>query len=161
MPRAVERDRSLHPQAPEQGDLLLDALAPVLEAHAERVELDPVPADPDAEPEPASGQNVERRGLLRDERGLALREDEHAGRELESRGDRRGEREEDHDLVERRLDGVWTGPPWPRGIGAEDVVVRDEPIETHGLDVADERRDDRRIVSDLGLREDRMKAHLP
>ena len=161
MPRALHRDRWLRPEAPEQGDLLLDALAPVLEAHPKRLELHPVPADPDAEPEPPAAEDIEGRSLLRDQRGLALRKDEHAGGELEARGDRRREREEDHDLVELRLDRVRPGPSRTRRIGAEHVVVRDETVEPHGFDIADEPRDDRGVGPDLGLREDRVEAHVP
>ena len=63
--------------------------------------------------------------------------------------------------MELRLDRLWPGPPRARGIGTEDVVVRDEAVEPHGLDVANEPRDDRGISPDLGLREDRVEAHVP
>jgi hypothetical protein len=39
------------------------------------------------------------------------------------------------------------------------VVVRDETVETHRLDVADEPSDDRGVAPDLGLREDGMETH--
>jgi hypothetical protein len=46
-------------------------------------EFDLVPADPDAEPKPAARQYVETGRLLGDEHGLALRQDQHAGRKAE------------------------------------------------------------------------------
>jgi len=39
------------------------------------------------------------------------------------------------------------------------VVVRHQSVEAHRLDLADEPSDDRRVASDLGLREDGMQAH--
>ena len=159
MPLPLERDRGLGPEPPEQRDLLLDPLPAVLEIRPEPVELHPVPADADAKAETALRQDVERRGLLRHERRLPLREDEHAGRELELRRDRGGVREEHHDLVERRLDAVRPGPARTARLRAEHVVIGDEAVEAHRLDLADQARDGRRIAPDLGLREDGVEPH--
>ena len=83
MPAAVEVDDRLRPEPPQQVDLLLGAPAAVVEVLAERLELDVVPADPDAEPQTPAGEHVDLGRLLRDERRLPLRQDEHAGDELE------------------------------------------------------------------------------
>ena len=80
---AVEVDELFGPERAQQRDLLLDAAAAVVEVLAERLELDGVPADADAEPQAAAGEHVDLRRLLGDERGLALRQDDDAGRELD------------------------------------------------------------------------------
>jgi hypothetical protein len=77
--RAAERDARLGPQPAQQLDLLLDPAASGGEVLAERLVLDLVPAEPDAEPELAAGQQVDLRGLLGDERGLPLRQDDDPG----------------------------------------------------------------------------------
>ena len=88
-PSPGRRCRRTSPTAPSRvarsrRDLLGHAASALIEGLAERLVLDGVPPEPDAEPEPAAGQQVHLRGLLRDERGLALREDDDAGHELES-----------------------------------------------------------------------------
>ena len=101
---------------------------------AERLVLDGVPAEPDAEPEPSLGQQVDLGGLLGDERRLALGQDDHAGDQLE-RG-ARGEVAEQHErLVERRVHVVRAVPRRVRlGIGAEHVVVGEQVGEPELLD---------------------------
>ena len=73
----------LGPQPLHHLHLLLGAAAAIVEILVEPGELDLVPADPDAEPEPAAAQHIERSRLLGDENGLALRQDQHAGRKSE------------------------------------------------------------------------------
>ena len=107
---AVEVDDRLRPEPPQHLDLLLRAAAAVREVLAERLELDEVPAEPDAEPEAPAGEDVDLGRLLGDERGLPLRQDEHAGDELEPRRDRGEVAEEDEDLVELVLGRVRPGP---------------------------------------------------
>ena len=80
---AVEGHRRLGPQAPQQLDLLLGPLAPVAEVLAERLVLDRVPADADAQPEPAAAEQVDLGGLFGDQRGLALRQDDDPGDQLQ------------------------------------------------------------------------------
>ena len=84
------------------------------------------------------------------QRGLALRQDDHRGRELKPRRDRREVREQRERLVEERLVRVWPGPASgsPR-VRAEDVVV------AHPLELARVTRDRSRLRADLELREDR------
>ena len=85
VPAALEADMRLGPQRLHDLHLLLRAAAAIVEILVEPDELDLVPADPDAEPEPAAAQHVEAGRLLGDERRLALRQDQHAGREAELR----------------------------------------------------------------------------
>ena len=97
VPAALEVDDRLGPEPAHHLDLLLRAPAAVAEVLAERLELDEVPAEPDAEPEVPAREDVDLGRLLRDERGLPLRQHEHAGDELEPgrrprRGSRRGRR---------------------------------------------------------------------
>src|SRR5713226_650970 len=101
--RALVRDERLGPELAQDLDLLLDTAPTRPELFAERVVLDVVPADADAEAQAASAQDVDLGGLLGHERGLALRQDEDAGDELELGGDRRQESEEHHELVEGML----------------------------------------------------------
>ena len=90
-----------------QLDLLAHAPAAIGEVGAERLVLDRVPTEADAEPEPAVGEQIDLGGLLGDERRLALRQDDDARDELERRD--RGEVAEQHErLVERRIDVVGT-----------------------------------------------------
>jgi hypothetical protein len=58
---------------------LLRAAAAVAEILVEAGELDRVPTDPDPEPEAPAAQHVQRGGLLGDDHGLALCQDQHLG----------------------------------------------------------------------------------
>ncbi len=78
-------DDRVGPELAEQLDLLGQAGPALSERYAEGVVLDLVPADADAEPQAAAGEDVDLGGLLGDEGGLALREHEDAGDELERR----------------------------------------------------------------------------
>src|SRR5205085_1250321 len=79
VPAALEDDMRLGPQRLHEFDLLFRAAAAVVEILVEPGEFDLVPTDPDAEAETAAAQDIERGGLLGDERGLALRQDQDAG----------------------------------------------------------------------------------
>ena len=83
VPAALEVDDRLGPEPAQHLDLLLERRPRFAEVLAERLELDVVPAEADAEPEPPAGEQVDLGGLLGDERGLPLGQDEHAGDELE------------------------------------------------------------------------------
>ena len=109
MPAAFEVDHGLGPQPPQDLDLLLGAPAAVPEVLAERLELDVVPAEPDAEAQPPAGEQVDLGRLLGDQRRLPLRQDEHAGDQLEPRRDRGQVAEQDEELVELVLGRVRPG----------------------------------------------------
>ncbi len=103
------------------------------EVLAQGLVLDPVPADAEAEPEPARGQQVDLGGLLGQQGGLALGRDDDAGDQLQ-RG-QRGEVAEHHErLVERG--GRSYGPPARvhRRVGADHVVVGQHVGEAELLD---------------------------
>lgn len=87
------------PQPTEQLDLLAGAAPPAGEVLAERLALDAIPAQPDAEPELATGQQADLGGLLRHQRGLPLRQDDDAGDEVQP-GDRGEVAEHDQRLTE-------------------------------------------------------------
>ena len=95
---ARKGDVRLGPQRLHDAHLLLRAAAAVVEILVEPGKLDLVPADPDAEPEPPARQYVEACRLLRDERGLALRQDQHLRRKILDFRDR-GEKPEQHERV--------------------------------------------------------------
>ena len=61
-------------------------------------ELDLVPADADAEAEAAAAQHVEARRLLRHQRRLALRQDQHAGGKADALR-AAGEKAEQHERI--------------------------------------------------------------
>src|SRR5207253_537239 len=67
-------------------DLLLRPATAIMEVFVEADKLDLVPADTDAEPEAAARQHVEAGRLLGDQHGLALRQDQHLGREIRDLG---------------------------------------------------------------------------
>ena len=98
VPLAFEGDMRLLPQRPHEFDLLLRAAAAIVKILVEAGEFDLVPADPDTEPEPPARQYIEACRLLRDERGLALRQDQHLRRKILDFRDR-GEKPEQHEGI--------------------------------------------------------------
>ena len=83
--RARERLRRTRPEVPPQPDRLVQIGTPPVE-HLRRAdvgELGLAPADAHARDQPTIAQGVERGQLLRQEHGVALRDDDHAGPELE------------------------------------------------------------------------------
>jgi hypothetical protein len=94
-----------------------------VEILVEADELDLVPADPDAEPEAAAAQHVERCSLLGDENRLALRQDQHLGRKLDRLGATGKEAEQRKRIMEQIGRGVAVAPAGTaRHIDAEHVV---------------------------------------
>src|SRR5205823_2064123 len=98
VPLPLERDMRLLPQRPHEFDLLLRAAAAIVKILVEAGEFDLVPADPDAEPEAPARQDIEACRLLRDERGLALRQDQYLRRKILDFRDR-GEKPEQHEGI--------------------------------------------------------------
>ena len=95
-----------------------------------------------------------------DERRLALRQDEHAGDELERGRDRGEVAEEDEELVELVLGRVRPRPVRPRGdVGAEHVVVGEQVAVAQLLGRLRERAHRARVGADLGLRKDDAELH--
>src|SRR5581483_11951009 len=156
----LEGDHWLRREAADQLDLFLEAPCPVLEVLAEPLVLNPVPADADAQPEAAAGQHVDLDRLLGDERGLPLRQDDHAGDELELRRDAGDEAEQGERLVEHRLVRVRARPTRiAGGVGAEHVVVGEQVLVAHflgRLGVGPHAAD---VGADFVLREDDASLH--
>src|SRR5262249_38659699 len=148
------REAPLGPQPPQQRDLLLEAPAPVREVLPERLVLDRVPPDADAEAEATAGEQIDLGRLLRGEDRLTLREDDDAGHELHRRDP--GEVAEQHErLLERRLHVVRAGPAsMYLRVGADDVVVGEDVGETELLDRLAVRPHRADVAAELGLRED-------
>src|SRR5262249_1075780 len=147
------------PQPPEQRHLLLEPPAPVRELLPERLVLDRVPSDTDAETELSAGEEVDLGRLLGRQDGLTLREDDDAGHEFHRR-DRGGMAEEAERLVERGRYVVRTAPGVMHvRVGTDDVVVGEhvrEPELLHPLAVGAHRAD---VAAELGLREHDSDPH--
>jgi DNA-binding transcriptional MerR regulator/effector-binding domain-containing protein len=156
---AVERQRRLGEEAAQQPDLLAEAAAPLVEGLAEGLVLHGVPAQADAEPEPAVGEEVDLGGLLRHEGRLALREDDDAGDQLE--GGDPGQVAEHHEgLVERGEAVVGPVPGLVHArIGPEDMVVGQQVGEAEGLDALPVGPHRPHIATELRLREDHTDLH--
>src|SRR5215471_6223251 len=121
VPLAFERDMRLRPQLPHDRDLLFGAAAAIVKIFVEADELDLVPPDPNAEPEPASRQDVETGSLLGDQHGLTLRQDQYLRREVADAG-ASGEEAEQHErvMIEIGRPGARLRPTGAAGdIGAE------------------------------------------
>ena len=131
----------------------------VPEIHAERFVFHVVPADRHAEPEPAAAEHVERRRLLRHQRGLPLRQDDDAGDEFHPLGDG-GEKAEQHERLVKRV-GVLVRPPElvRRGIAAQHVVEGEHVFVTQRFGRLSIVAHDRGIVADLGLWKNDTKLH--
>ena len=162
MPLPVERHQLLGPERAHDRDLLLDALAAILEVLAQRLELDGVPADAHAEPQAPARQHVDGGRLLGDERGLPLREDQDARRQPQSAG-HAGEKAEQHErLVERVAMGIRALPAArPLGVRPQDMVEGEHMGIAHPLDGLRIVADPRRIRSDLDLWEHDPDVHWP
>src|SRR5207248_2188240 len=161
MPATGVIDHLLRPEKSEDLDLLLDPFGAVPPAHPEGFVLDVIPADGRAETHTPPRKDVERRGLLRNECGLTLRQDHDAERELQLLRDRREIAEEDERFVKRIPVRVRALPPrGPAGwIGAEHVVVGDDVRVSEILGSLRERGDPSGIVPDLLMRIDDTDAH--
>src|SRR5919204_3464531 len=155
-------DALRRPQQPQQLDLLLHPPRAVAEVHAERLELDVVPADAHAEAEPAAAEVIELRRLLRHERGRPKRQHEDRRGEPETLRDRGEVAEHDEDLVPRIVDVVHAAPPRRpvRPLGAEDVLVCGDVRVTEIVDGLPPRAKCPGIGADLYLWKQRTDAHV-
>src|SRR5690606_13242898 len=77
---ALEGDQLLRPEQAQQLGLLPDAAAARPEILPQRLILDSIPAEADAEAQPAAGEQVELCRLLGDKSGLALRQNHYRRR---------------------------------------------------------------------------------
>src|SRR6516162_11815579 len=82
-------DHRLFPQLTDQSNLLLLPLAAAakMSGHFETVVFHPVPADPNAQANPALREQVDIRSLFGEQRSLSLRQDDYARYQFEVFGD--------------------------------------------------------------------------
>src|SRR5436309_10041323 len=76
------RDERRTPKLPEHFDLLLHAVPARFELHAERLVFHMIPSESNTEPEASAAQAIDLRGLFRNKDGLALRQDQDTGCQL-------------------------------------------------------------------------------
>ena len=124
---AVEVDHVVLPEQAHHLDLLGLAPPAIGEGLVERNELDGVPPSADAEAEPVARQHGELGGLLGDEHGLALGQDQDRRDQLEAPCDGGDEAEHRERLVERDVLVVGAfEAAGPLSLGADDVVVDEQ-----------------------------------
>jgi hypothetical protein len=149
------------PELAQEVDLLVQARAAGMEILSEGFVFDIVPSGSDAEPEALARQQVEVGGLLGQQHGLALGQDQDAGDELDALGHAGQVGEHDHRIVERMV--LRIGAP-QGGItigvaGARHVVEGQHVVEAHALHGQAERAHIARIAAGLGLRIDGSDPH--
>ncbi len=160
VPLALECDQWLRPQQAQQRHLLLEALAASVKVLSQRLILDGVPPEPDAQAQPPAAEHVERGGLLGDHGGLALGKDEDARGKLDAQRDGGHVTEEHERFQERGLVGVRPGPAArPIRIRPQDVIVGDDVTVAGRLSRLREIAHGDWIVPELGLWEDDADAH--
>ena len=139
-------------------DLFLGSLAPVVEIFVEADELHLIPAHADAEPEAAAAEHVETGSLLGDQHGLALREDQHLGGELDLF--RAGSDEaECHEGVVEQAEPTGAPAGRVRRVAAEHVVRQRQTFVTFGLGEFCEFAHDWAIATDVAERQGNSEMH--
>ena len=153
VPTALEGDEVVRPQRSHHFDLLFGAAAPVGEVLVQRLVLHAVPAYADAETEAAFGEDVDLGGLLGDEGGLTLWEDEDAGYELDLLRQSGKVAEQHEGFVEGVRVSIGASEPLVGlAIGAENVVIDEEVVVTKRLCGLGIVADCDRVVADFELR---------
>ena len=133
-----------------------------MEVFAESLVLDGVPANGDAEAQPAAGEDVDGRRLLGDEGCLPLGQDDDAADELDAAGERPEIGEEDERFVELALVRIRAAPTaGPVGVGAEYVVEGEQVAEAQILSGLGVVAQNEGIRPDLRLRKDDADLHAP
>ena len=151
----------LRPQRLHDLDLLFGAAAAVMKVLVEADKLHLVPADPDAEPEAPARQHVERGGLLGDEHGLALRQDQYLSGEIGDLG-AAGEKAEQHEriVVQIARAAAALGPAGAaRDIGAEHVIGRRDPLIADLLRRLHKFAQSGRLTADIDNRKSHPELH--
>jgi len=125
MPSTAERYQGLSPQSPQDFDLFLDPLPTVMKILIERYILHLVPPKANPQSHATATEDVEGRGLFRDERCLPLGEDNDICRQSDLLRYPRHIAEEHKRFQKGRFKRIGSSPaPWAVGVSAEDVVVR-------------------------------------
>ena len=163
MPFALDGDVRLGPERLHHVDLLFRAAAAIVEILVEPDKLDVVPADPDAEPKPAAAQHVEAGGLLGDQHGLTLRQDQHLGRKIrDPRAPGEKAEQDERVVVEVGRAAAALRPFRPaRDIDPEHMVRGGDPLIADRLRRLDEIADRVRLSADVDNRQRHAELHLP
>ncbi len=159
VPLALERDELLGPEEPEHLDLLLDSGAAVREFLVECLVLHPVSSDSHAEAKASAREQIELGALLRHEHGLALRQDQDAGDQLDALCHRAEVAEEHEGLVVAHVVGVQLLAGQSIRMPADHVLGGNEVVEAGAFDRLRELPEEAGVVSEVGMAERDAVAH--
>src|SRR5262245_16824346 len=127
---------------------------------AERFVLHMIPAETDAETKASIAQDIHFRSLLRYERGLSLRQDHDACRQLQACRNCRKKTKEHHWLMKWMLVRVGTREaPFPVWVGAEHMIVDEQVVVSEILGGLNVVSNGVRIVAEFNLRKDNTVLH--
>jgi hypothetical protein len=155
-----KRDQRIGPQPFEQRDLLRAAPPARVEVLAQRLVFDRVPADAHTQPHPPPGQHIERRGLLGDQRGLALGQHQDTGHKFKAIRDRRQMAEQHKHLVEQALVRIGAAPPAGAiRIRAQHMIVGQHVVIAQRFHLPGIGPHISGIGADLGLGKDNAQFH--
>ena len=151
---AVVVDHFLRPQHPQHLHLFGAAAAAIAEVFAQSLELHIVPAHADAQAQAAAGQHIHRGGLLGHQGGLALRQDQDAGGQLDFFGQAGQIAEQDKGFVKGVGMAVGTIPLGAAaGVGAQHMVKNQQMFIAQPFGGLDKIAHGGRVVADFGLGE--------
>src|SRR4051794_33623374 len=160
VPASMEADHRLRPERPQYGDLLLHACRTIVEILAERLVLDLVPANADAQAQPAAAEHIDLSRLLGHQRSLPLRQNDHAGHKLKPLGQAGQVAEQDERLVEQGIAGVCAAPVRPvGGASTQHMIVSQQMLVAKRFSRLRIIANSDRIIADLGLRKDNTNTH--
>ena len=124
------------------------------------VELDGVPAHADAEPEPSPGEHVQRRRLLGDQHGLALRQNQDLGGKFQFLRAGAQETEQHEWIMKKVLGRVAVSPVLAaRHIDAEHVIGGGEVVIAEVFRSLREIAYRRGVAFDIDQRQRNAKLH--
>src|SRR4029450_12964731 len=86
VPLPLEMDYLLRPQRAQHGNLLLTPSPTVMEILAQGLVLDRIPANANPQPQSTTAEHIDLCGLLGNQGGLALRQDEDGSHQLQFLG---------------------------------------------------------------------------
>ena len=159
---AGEIDQGFKPQLAHEADLFVEDLEARGIVDVQRLELDRVGAGADAEDQATTAEHGDLRGLLGDERRLALGEDEDAGGQRDARGEGGHVGEQGKRLPEHVLVGVVLMSDQVLAaelLRADRMIVGDDAIEAEAFGGLGPVAHGDGVVADLGGREDRAEFH--
>ena len=153
-------DHFLRPEQAQHFDLLGGTAAPVFPVLPQGLVLNFVPAHADAQAQAAAGQHVHLGGLLGDQGGLALGQDDDAGAHFNLFGDGGQIAEHYERLVEHIVLVVGAVPLGALGrVGAQHMVKDQQVCVAQGLGGLGKILDGGRVGADFGLGKDGSELH--